>query len=100
MQYSTGAVREYCAASGRTDPPLSEWMDAYFTGVCGVVRIKDPGCNDTGDFHRWYTLLNEGTFVTIRAPLRRRGRMCRYAGCSAPRMKKVLTARTYRRTTF
>ena len=42
-----------------------QWRDAYGSGVSGVVRIKDPGCNDTGDFQRWQKLLSKGTLVTI-----------------------------------
>jgi plastocyanin len=41
------------------------WMDAYGSGVAGVVRVKDPGSKDEADFQRWHKSLAQGTLVMI-----------------------------------
>jgi hypothetical protein len=41
------------------------WSDAWGSGAAGVVRVKDPGCRDRGDFQRWHKALAQGTLVMI-----------------------------------
>lgn len=41
------------------------WVDAYGSGLDGVVHVKDPGCSDKASFERWQKLLADGTVVMI-----------------------------------
>jgi plastocyanin len=41
------------------------WVDAYGSGLEGVVHVKDPRCKDTAGFKRWQQLLTKGTVVMV-----------------------------------
>lgn len=41
------------------------WLDAYGSGLAGIVRVKNPGCKNQADFQRWHKMLTKGTLVTV-----------------------------------
>lgn len=41
------------------------WVDAYGSGLAGMVRVKNPGCKTQADFQDWHRLLTKGTLVTV-----------------------------------
>jgi plastocyanin len=42
-----------------------EWADANGSGIGGVVRVKDPGCENQADIARWHSRLAKGTLVMV-----------------------------------
>ena len=41
------------------------WVDAYGSGLCGTVRVRQPDTADRAGFARWHKELQEGTVVMI-----------------------------------
>jgi plastocyanin len=41
------------------------WVDAYGSGLSGVVRVRDPGGKGEADLKRWMQALSEGKLVMI-----------------------------------
>lgn len=41
------------------------WVDAYGSGLSGVVRVKDPEVKTEADLKRWMQTLSEGKLVMI-----------------------------------
>jgi plastocyanin len=41
------------------------WVDAYGSGLSGVVRVKDPGVKGEADLKRWMQALSDGKLVMI-----------------------------------
>jgi plastocyanin len=58
------------------------WSDAYGSGLDGVVRVKDPGCQNCADVERWQKQLTKGTIVMIDG------------GKAQPREVEILTGQT------
>jgi plastocyanin len=41
------------------------WVDAYGSGLSGVIRVRDPGVKAETDLKRWLQTLSEGKMVMI-----------------------------------
>jgi plastocyanin len=41
------------------------WVDAYGSGLAGVVRVKDPDCRTDDDFREWHRTLTAAKLVMI-----------------------------------
>lgn len=46
-------------------PGIYEWADINGSGVCGVVRVKNPACKTQAEIARWQTNLSTGTIVMV-----------------------------------
>lgn len=41
------------------------WKDAFGSAVGGVIKVRDPGCNDEPSFKRWKASLTKGMLIMI-----------------------------------